>query len=62
MSGKNIGVGIALGFPFGAVLGMLRFDNIALGVALGPAIGVAIGAATGADKTDPQSRAQRSNR
>ncbi|WP_282857422.1 hypothetical protein [Pseudoclavibacter helvolus] len=48
-SGKNsvnaVGIGIALGLPFGAAIGMLVFDNLALGGGIGMLVGIVIGAA-----------------
>ncbi|MBF4460452.1 MULTISPECIES: glycine zipper family protein [unclassified Pseudoclavibacter] len=44
-SANAVGIGIALGLPFGAAIGMLLFDNLALGAGLGMLVGIVIGAA-----------------
>ena len=43
---KNyIGMGIAIGLALGGGLGLLAFDNIAIGVGAGLVLGLAIGSA-----------------
>lgn len=45
-SANAVGIGIALGLPFGAVVGMLVLDNLALGAGIGLLLGIVIGAAS----------------
>ncbi len=44
-SANAVGIGIALGLPLGAAIGMLVFDNLAMGAGLGMLLGIVIGAA-----------------
>lgn len=41
----GVGTGIALGLTFGAAVGMLVFDNLALGGGIGLLLGIVIGSA-----------------
>ena len=41
----GVGTGIALGLTFGAAVGMLVFDNFALGGGIGLLLGIVIGSA-----------------
>lgn len=38
-----LSLGIGMGLPLGGVLGLVLFDNFALGIGIGLALGVAIG-------------------
>lgn len=40
-----VGIGIALGLPLGAAVGMLLFDNLAMGGGIGMLLGIVFGAA-----------------
>jgi hypothetical protein len=40
-----VGVGLALGIPFGALAGIAVFDNLAIGVGLGISVGLCFGVA-----------------
>lgn len=39
----NLALGIGMGLPLGGILGLVLFDNFAIGVGIGLAVGVAIG-------------------
>lgn len=47
---SGVAIGIALGLPFGAVAGMLFFDNLAIGAGIGLVAGIALGAAFDAQR------------
>ena len=52
-SGANgVAIGIVLGLPLGSAIGMLAFDNFALGGALGLSIGIVLGTAIDARRRD----------
>ncbi|WP_424447494.1 hypothetical protein [Microbacterium arborescens] len=57
-SSKNgvnaVAIGIALGLPLGSAVGMLAFDNIALGGGIGLLIGIVFGAAIDANGRNPK--------
>lgn len=44
------GLGISLGAAFGFIVGLLLFDNLALGFGIGVAMGLVFGAAMDAQK------------
>jgi hypothetical protein len=50
-SHMGVGTGIALGLTFGAAVGMLLFDNLALGAGLGLLLGIVVGSAFDARRT-----------
>ncbi|GLJ79816.1 hypothetical protein [Microbacterium imperiale] len=45
-----LAIGIALGLPLGSAIGMLVFDNIALGGGIGLLAGIVLGAAVDANR------------
>jgi hypothetical protein len=47
----GVGTGIALGLTFGAAVGMLLFDNLAVGAGVGLLLGIVIGSAFDARST-----------
>ena len=47
----GVGTGIALGLIFGAGVGMLLFDNLAIGAGVGLLLGIVIGSAFDARST-----------
>lgn len=49
-SNKYMAVGLAVGAPFGAVIGMLLFDNLALGIPVGMLLGMAVGIGVDSDR------------
>jgi len=50
-SHMGVGTGIALGLIFGAGVGMLLFDNLAIGAGVGLLLGIVIGSAFDAGST-----------
>ncbi len=42
---NRTGIGLALGLPLGAAVGLIVFDSVALGAGLGMIFGLCIGAA-----------------
>lgn len=57
-SSKNgvnaVAIGIVLGLPLGSAIGMLVFDNIALGGGIGLLIGIVFGAAIDANRRNEE--------
>lgn len=49
-----VAIGIVLGLPLGSAIGMLVFDNIALGGGIGLLIGIVFGAAIDANRRNEE--------
>ncbi|WP_371069446.1 glycine zipper family protein [Sediminibacillus sp. JSM 1682029] len=46
-----LAVGIGIGLPLGAVLGLLIFDELAIGAGIGLVFGITVGTAIDSNKT-----------
>ncbi|SFJ28548.1 hypothetical protein SAMN04487936_101532 [Halobacillus dabanensis] len=46
-----LAIGIGLGLPLGAVVGLIIFDNLAIGAGIGLVLGITVGTAMDSNKT-----------
>ncbi|MGA4843824.1 hypothetical protein [Streptomyces sp. G45] len=57
-AGNALAMGISLGMVAGAVLGLLVFDNLALGIGIGMCLGITVSTAMGAQATGQRGPAE----